>query len=372
MRIGKNYEELSMRWTLFVLSLIVFSMVSFLQAHEGHTHPAKQVGQTLPELAYDKPKKGEKFDHVIKMSVKPGLKFSLEKFTVKPGSRVKIIFKNNDHEMSHNIIICKPGKNVTKEVGEAALQLADKGIAMHYVPKHKSILYSWVMVEAGKTKEFAFTAPKKKGVYPYVCTLPGHYTLMKGVMHVGALRPVKPPVKRKVNPRLQFQLNPENKTIVYRTALNKYKVPSSVTVGSPTGVHYAFDTKACVLALAWKGAYLNTAGDWNGRGGGGSSVSGKVFYKTVGAHFSIDNAKTAGKVQFKAYRLNKKRVPTFFYTVDGLPVAHEFFTENNQLKERITVQTDGEIVHYYDRNGEAIGKRTKNKKKQTIIEVTYK
>jgi hypothetical protein len=53
-------------------------------------------------------------------------------------------------------------------------------------------------------------------------------------------------------------------------------------------------------------------------------------------------------------------------------VAHEFFTENNQLKERITVQTDGEIVHYYDRNGEAIGKRTKNKKKQTIIEVTYK
>ncbi len=30
----------------------------------------------------------------------------------------------------------------------------------------------------------AFTAPKEPGEYPYVCTFPGHWRLMKGVMTV--------------------------------------------------------------------------------------------------------------------------------------------------------------------------------------------
>jgi azurin len=29
-----------------------------------------------------------------------------------------------------------------------------------------------------------FTAPKKPGDYPYICTFPGHWIIMKGVMVV--------------------------------------------------------------------------------------------------------------------------------------------------------------------------------------------
>ena len=34
-----------------------------------------------------------------------------------------------------------------------------------------------------------FTAPKAKGIYPYVCTLPGHGLLMYGAMYVGEAMP---------------------------------------------------------------------------------------------------------------------------------------------------------------------------------------
>ena len=35
---------------------------------------------------------------------------------------------------------------------------------------------------AGETVRFM--APKTPGNYPYICTFPGHYTIMKGVMVV--------------------------------------------------------------------------------------------------------------------------------------------------------------------------------------------
>jgi hypothetical protein len=32
---------------------------------------------------------------------------------------------------------------------------------------------------------FRFNAPSQPGVYPYVCTFPGHWVIMKGVLVVG-------------------------------------------------------------------------------------------------------------------------------------------------------------------------------------------
>jgi azurin len=40
------------------------------------------------------------------------------------------------------------------------------------------------LVNPGQTYTLTFKAPAKVGDYPYVCTFPGHWTLMNGVMHV--------------------------------------------------------------------------------------------------------------------------------------------------------------------------------------------
>src|SRR5690606_23354661 len=54
-----------------------------------------------------------------------GLKYDLVKFNVKPGEKVRIVLTNKD-EMSHNLLITKPGAR--EKVVEAALALAEKEI----------------------------------------------------------------------------------------------------------------------------------------------------------------------------------------------------------------------------------------------------
>jgi azurin len=36
----------------------------------------------------------------------------------------------------------------------------------------------------GETVDITFTAPDTPGAYPYICTTPGHYMMMKGVLTV--------------------------------------------------------------------------------------------------------------------------------------------------------------------------------------------
>jgi azurin len=124
-------------------------------------------------------------DQTIALGVRHGeLRFDKELITAKPDTSIKIVFTNND-EMPHNVVICKPGTD-TKAIGEAALKLGDKGLAMHYVPKSDKILASTPLVEPAATHEFLFKVPGAKSAeYPFVCTFPGHYLLMVGVIRVG-------------------------------------------------------------------------------------------------------------------------------------------------------------------------------------------
>lgn len=108
------------------------------------------------------------------------MRYDTTEFTVKAGTPVKVVMQNTATQpaMHHNVVITKPGTN-TDEVGIAAVQA---GEAAGYVPTHDAILFFTPMSAPGETKEVEFTAPAA-GDYPYLCTFPGHYALMKGVMH---------------------------------------------------------------------------------------------------------------------------------------------------------------------------------------------
>ena len=102
-------------------------------------------------------------------------------FTVTAGKPVKIIFSNPD-KMPHNLLIVKPG--TSQKVGILAAQLGEKGFKMEWRPESKDILHGTTMVNPNETATFTFTAPTKPGDYEYVCTFPGHWILMRGVMKV--------------------------------------------------------------------------------------------------------------------------------------------------------------------------------------------
>lgn len=112
------------------------------------------------------------------------MKYDVEMFQVDPGQRVKLTFKNSD-EMQHNLLICKPVKGITMAVAQKAWALGAEAVKKQYVPDDPNILFHTKIVDPNQSDTITFEAPKEAGDYPYVCTLPGHAFLMKGVMRVG-------------------------------------------------------------------------------------------------------------------------------------------------------------------------------------------
>lgn len=122
-----------------------------------------------------------KIDQTITIGTKPGLKFDISTIQVKPGSKTKIVFENND-DMLHNLLIVKP--NTVDKVGRAALELGLEGAQQNYVPNLDEVLFHTGILEPEASESIYFVAPTKAGNYTFVCTFPGHYTLMQGIIKV--------------------------------------------------------------------------------------------------------------------------------------------------------------------------------------------
>jgi azurin len=116
-------------------------------------------------------------------AVRGQMKFSIESFTVKPSQRVKITFTNPD-EMQHNLVVIRPG--TTEAVGTLADAMARTPDAAerNYIPPTPDVITSTKLADPNETVTLEFVAPRQTGDYPYVCTFPGHWRIMKGNMKV--------------------------------------------------------------------------------------------------------------------------------------------------------------------------------------------
>jgi azurin len=123
---------------------------------------------------------------VIQLSViKNQMKYDKTSFEVPAGKAVEIVFQNPDF-MQHNLVIGALGS--IKIIGAAAdaIASAPNGAEMNYVPRIPEVLYSTRLVNPQETVKLSFIAPDKPGEYPFVCTFPGHWSVMNGVMKVVA------------------------------------------------------------------------------------------------------------------------------------------------------------------------------------------
>lgn len=116
-------------------------------------------------------------------TIKNEMKYDIAEFVVQAGKPVEIIFENPDF-MQHNLVITKPGEK--EKVGLAADKLATdpNGAELGYVPKMPEVLFSSPLLDPEKTVRMKFTAPDKPGIYPFICTFPGHWRVMQGTMKV--------------------------------------------------------------------------------------------------------------------------------------------------------------------------------------------
>jgi uncharacterized cupredoxin-like copper-binding protein len=120
-------------------------------------------------------------DRQILLSTRPGLKFDRELLTAKAGEKVLLVFRNDD-DMLHNFVLCAPGRG--NAVGEAALQLGVEAAERSYVPASDDVIVHTAVLEPGATDRIFFEAPTQPGDYDYICSFPGHSTLMRGILRV--------------------------------------------------------------------------------------------------------------------------------------------------------------------------------------------
>jgi len=116
------------------------------------------------------------------------MRFTVEQFVTQPGQPVKIVFANPD-ATDHNFVIVQP--DALAEVGMAANAMArdPKNANSDFIPDDKRSLILQASPMIGPTRKslvhvLRFTAPAESGVYPFVCTFPGHWVIMNGVMVV--------------------------------------------------------------------------------------------------------------------------------------------------------------------------------------------
>jgi putative heme-binding domain-containing protein len=88
--------------------------------------------------------------------------------------------------MPHNFAIIFPGSLAeVGELGEATGRDADAE-ARHYIPVSDHILLASRLLQPGESQSLSFEVPAEQGVYPFVCTYPGHWRRMYGALHVVA------------------------------------------------------------------------------------------------------------------------------------------------------------------------------------------
>lgn len=114
--------------------------------------------------------------------------YTMNQFAATTGQPVKIVFTNPD-ATDHNLVIVKP--DALEEVGMAANAMArdPKNANSDFIPAEKKSLILHASPMIGPTRKsqvhvMRFTAPTEPGIYPFVCTFPGHWIIMKGDMVV--------------------------------------------------------------------------------------------------------------------------------------------------------------------------------------------
>jgi azurin len=257
-----------------------------------------------------------------------GMQYDLVRFAVKPGSWVKLVLANTD-DMEHNLVIGRKGSR--EKIVAAALSLGKDGPAAAYIPKVEEVLHSIPVLKPGEADSIVFRVPRSAGVYPYVCTFPGHGNIMYGAMHVS----------NGVMPRLLADLNiPEHRrkgeendtkerpsghpfTLVppyhYRVLMPDAG-PAAIAVCLPHDLAYCWDAGACRLRYAWTGEFLDLTDYWTIKGELHAKILGTVFYRDQSAFpLRLGHFDSIPSVKFKGYRLIRG-YPEFHYLINGYEV----------------------------------------------------
>ncbi len=113
------------------------------------------------------------------------MQYNVKEITAKPGEKITVklshVGKLPKTAMGHNWVLFSnlPDAEVQKLLMDGMKNAPD------YLPKDKSaVLAHTKVIGGGESTTVEFTAPTKPGSYPFFCTFPGHFSMMKGKLIV--------------------------------------------------------------------------------------------------------------------------------------------------------------------------------------------
>lgn len=154
--------------------------------HAGHA-----VQETVPD-ATPEPEDTVRVDDdgvlIVTVGSTDQMQYTVREFTVEAGQEVELTLTHDGRlpkqTMGHNLVILPAGEDymafarqVTQQGGSIDNEFLPGGL------RENLIAYTR-MIGGGESDTIGFTAPETPGDYPFLCTFPGHFGLMNGVMIV--------------------------------------------------------------------------------------------------------------------------------------------------------------------------------------------
>jgi azurin len=122
----------------------------------------------------------------VEVTVSDQIRFSTKKLEGKVGVPMEITLKHTGKipkaSMSHNLAILKPGSMVAM-ISAKCGQAKDNNYIATDAESKAAILAFAPQLGPGETHVIKFT-PKEAGEYPFLCTFPGHFGEMNGIIAV--------------------------------------------------------------------------------------------------------------------------------------------------------------------------------------------
>lgn len=150
---------------------------------EGMSFPQNEAEQSAWASSWEEMYATVTESRIYIKAIPSQLAFNVKSFAVKAGTTYRFVFENPDH-MLHNIVVTKPGKATAVGDLADAMAVQPDAMAKHFIPDSDLILFSTPQIPHGEKFESEFITPSEPGKYPYICTFPGHWRIMRGVMVV--------------------------------------------------------------------------------------------------------------------------------------------------------------------------------------------
>ncbi|HEY8961629.1 MAG TPA: azurin [Luteolibacter sp.] len=123
----------------------------------------------------------------VEITANDQMQFSSKAFEVKAGDKVTLTLKHVGQmpkvAMGHNLVIVQKGTEA-QALALKAMSAKDTDYIPQDAETAAKIIAHTKLIGGGESDTITFDAPKEAGAYPFLCTFPGHFTVMQGVMTV--------------------------------------------------------------------------------------------------------------------------------------------------------------------------------------------